>query len=560
MTTGSVSDAVVEALAAAGVDVVFTLCGNHILPLQEAMREHGMRCVATRSEASAVFAADAYGRVRRRAGVALVTGGPGVSNTATALLTAKGNQSPVVLLSGEPSTGVEGRGAQQEADHVLLTAGTTKASLRVTRGDRVLERLQEAFRIAESGRTGPVHLTIPADVQQQPLPVGGGAAPSARRPVSMPVAPRAFVAEVAGHLRRAERPVLIAGAGVWQHGGEAATAVLASAHGLPVFSLDSARGIAPDSAACVVGSADAGLNRAALQIADADCVILAGRDADFRIGYGSQFGPGIVVVQVDLELAALGRNLPEHALLCGGDPAAFLADLATALEGHRVPAQWQAAVAASATQDAGELAGALEPGAGEHPGAVADAIGRVGVAADAIFALDCGEFVQWCRARIPSESPGSWLRLGPQATCGAGLPFGIGAQAASPGRPVIVVAGDGGLGYHVSELETAVRCGLPLVVVVGQDGAWGIERLLQTGVYGEDAAFTSELTATDFAMVARGFGCAADTVGDADELETALADAIEAREPRLLHVGIRTVASRGTGRMVQSLRDATGRS
>jgi acetolactate synthase-1/2/3 large subunit len=555
VTTGvTVSDAVVESLAAAGVDVVFTLCGNHILPLQESMRRHGMRCVATRSEASAVFAADAYGRIRRRAGVALVTGGPGVSNTATALLTAKGNQSPVVLLSGEPSTAVEGRGAQQEADHVLLTTGSTKASMRVTRGDRVLERLQEAFRIAETGRTGPVHLTIPADVQSEPH---SGPVPPARREIAGPVAPPAFVARVAEHVRRARRPVLIAGAGVWQHGGEAAVAALASEHGLPVFTLDSARGIAPDGAACVLGTADPGLNRAALHVAEADCVILAGRDADFRIGYGSLFRPGGIVVHVDPEVAGLGRNLPEGALLGAGDPAAFLADLAAALQGHRVPAEWAAAVADGAADD---VAGPDGAGDGVHPGAVADAIARAGLAAGAIFALDCGEFVQWCRARIPSESPGSWLRLGPQATCGAGLPFGIGAQAAAPERPVVVIAGDGGLGYHVSELETAVRDGLPLVVVVGQDGAWGIERLLQTGLYGPDAAFTSELTATDYAMVARGFGADASTVDDAGDLQTTLADAIAARRPALIQVGIRNLASRGTERMIQSLRASAGAS
>jgi acetolactate synthase-1/2/3 large subunit len=548
MTRLTVSDAVVESLAAAGVDVVFTLCGNHILPLQEAMRRHGMRCVATRTEASAVFAADAYGRVRRRAGVALVTGGPGVSNTATALLTAKGNQSPVVLLSGEPATGVDGRGAQQEADHVALTTGTTKASLRVTRGDRVLERLQEAFRIAESGRTGPVHLTIPADVQQEVLT---GSVPPARRDVARPAPTAAFVAEAARRVRGARRPVLIAGAGVWQSGGEAAVAALAAEHGVPVFTLDSARGIAPDGTACVLGTADPGLNRAALHLAEADCVILAGRDADFRIGYGSQFRDGAAVIHVDAEAGALGRNLPGDALLGQGDPAAFLADLVVALGAHRAPSEWAATLAGDAAD--GDPAGG-DPGDGVHPGDVADAIAAAAGAADAILALDCGEFVQWCRSRIPSATPGSWLRLGPQATCGAGLPFGIGAQAARPGRSVVVIAGDGGLGYHVSELETAVREGLPLVVVVGRDNAWGIERLLQTGLYGDDAAFTSELTATDYAMVARGFGCAGSTVDDAGDLEDALGEALAARKPALIQVGIRNVASRGTERMIGALR------
>ena len=552
MNAITVSDAVVEALAAADVDVVFTLCGNHILPLQDSMRRHGMRCVATRSEATAVFAADAYGRVTRRAGVALVTGGPGVSNAVTALLTARGNQSPVVLLSGEPSTAVEGRGAQQEADHVALTAGATKASIRVTESGRVLDRLQEAFRIAEHGQPGPVHLTIPADVQQQPLRLPG-AVPSARRPVQMPTPPASFVAEVAECVRRAERPVLIVGAGVWQHRGERAVAVLSAEHRLPVFTLDSARGIVPDSASCVFGSADASLNVAATSIALADCVIVAGREVDFRLGYGAAFQPDATVVHMHADPGTVGRNLPDTALLATGDPAMFLADLADALNGHRIPDPWVARVQAEAKDDANTD----DAGTPAHPGAVADVIARVGTAADALFALDCGEFVQWCRSRIPSEVPGSWLRLGPQATCGAGLPFGIGAQAAAPDRRVIVIAGDGGLGYHVAELETAVRCDLPLVVVVGQDQAWGVELLLQTGLYGPEGAFTSELTPTDYAAVARGFGCDSVLVSDEHDLEGALTDALEARRPVLIQVAIRNERSRATERMVQSLRQAS---
>ena len=553
MTQGTVADAVVAALEVAGVDVVFTLCGNHILPLQEAMRRRGMRCVATRSEASAVMAADAYGRIRRRAGVALVTGGPGVANTAGALLTAMGNQSPVVLLSGEPSLAAEGRGAQQEADHVGLTAAATKASLRATRADHVLERLREAFVTAEHGRTGPVHLTIPVDVQQAALAVGD-AVPSPRPDLPAPVVPPAFVRMVAEHVRGAERVALVVGAGVWQHRGEAAVAALAGDVGLPVFTLDSARGILPDSAACALGSADPGLNGAASQIALADCVIVAGRDADFRMGYGSLLRPSAVVVHVDAEVRGLGRNLPAGALPAAGDPAAFLGGLAAELAGHRARAQWaEPAAAPDGGPDSSDGGGGAM-----HPATVAAAIARAGVRAGAIFALDCGEFVQWCRQIIPAEAPGRWLRLGPQATCGAGLPFGIGAQAARPDAPVVVIAGDGGLGYHVADLETAARCGLPLVVVVGQDGAWGVEQSLQRGVYGEGAGFTSELTPTNYELIARGFGVEAVRVSDVTDLEAELSAALEARRPRLIGVEIRNVPSSGTQRLVRSIRAEVG--
>jgi acetolactate synthase-1/2/3 large subunit len=538
-----VADALVAALQDAEVDVVFTLCGNHILALHEAMRRRGVRCVPMRSEASVVMAADAYGRVRRRAGVALVTGGPGVANTVGALLTARGNQSPLVLLSGEPSRAVAGRGAQQEADHLALTAGAVKAGLRVTRPDHAVERLREAFVLAETGRTGPVHLTIPTDVQQA-WAADGAATPPLRAGLSTPVVPARFVRGVAELVRGASRPALVAGAGVWQHGGEDAVQALR----LPVFTLDSARGILPDSAACAFGSADHGLNPTALELARADCVIVAGRDVDFRLGYGSLLREDTAVVHVDPDAGALGRNLPADARLAAGDPAAFLADLARELAGHTAP-DWV------------QRAGRSEPEDDEeplHPAAVADEVTAAALAAGAILALDCGEFVQWCRQRIPVETPGSWLRLGPQATCGAGLPFGIGAQAAVPDAPVLVIAGDGGIGYHVADLETAARCGLPVVVLVGQDLAWGVEQTLQTSVYGDDAAFTSDLSATDFATVARGFGVEAVQVRTRAELGTALAGALAARRPQLIQIAIRNVPSSGTQRLAAAIRAEVG--
>jgi len=311
-----------------------------------------------------------------------------------------------------------------------------------------------------------------------------------------------------------------------------------------------------DSAPGVMGSADRGLNAAAHHLAEADVVVVAGRALDFRLGLGRDL-PDATVIHVDTDLAALGRNARRvHA--CLGDPGAFLADLTDALAGHRAPTAWVEVLDAARERqrrEIDELAAADADGEALHPAAIARTLGRIGSAHGAIYALDCGEFAQWCRQVIPSEHPGHWLRLGPQSTCGAGLPFGLGAKVARPDAPVLVIAGDGGIGYHLAELETARREGIPLVVVVGHDEAWGIEQNLQRGIYGDGAIYTTSLGRTDFAGVAQGWGAAGVTVSDLASLEAAVLAGFVEDGPTLIQIPVRTVPSAVTLRMIQRERD-----
>ena len=186
---------------------------------------------------------------------------------------------------------------------------------------------------------------------------------------------------------------------------------------------------------------------------------------------------------------------------------------------------------------------------------MARTIGILGSAHKAIYALDCGEFVQWCRQVIPCDGPGRWLRLGPQSTCGAGQPFGLGAKVASPESPLIVIAGDGGIGYHITELETAVRHDIPLVVVGGDQG-WGIERNLQNGIYGEGAEYTTRLNPVRLAQVAEGFGARGVQVDDAQALGDALKDALAQQRPTLIQVPVQTVPGTLTLGMIRRERTA----
>jgi acetolactate synthase-1/2/3 large subunit len=551
------ADRIVDTLADLGTTDLFTLCGNHVLPIQEAMRSRDLRPIAMRSEAATVMAADAYGRIARRVGVAVVTGGPGMSNTVTALLTAQGNRSPLVVISGEPEQVNDGRGGQQETDHLGLSAPVVKWHQTVRRADHVEEVLVEAFRVAQTGRTGPVHVSIPLDVQRKVVRKAESFVDGAS--VVMGGPPPQFVHDAARLVREAARPVVVAGASLWQSGGENAAARLAETAGLPFFTLDSARGIIPDSSPYAFGYADRSLNKAAEALVEADVVLVVGRAIDFRLGLGASFSESAQIIHVDTDLGALGRNA-RRVRSSFADPAVFLGDLADALGDHRVDGGWLARLESARTGQERELDQAVA-GAGEpsHPAEVARTIARVGNSHQAIYALDCGEFVQWCRQVIPSEAPGRWLRLGPQSTCGAGLPFGIGAKVAAPGSPVVVIAGDGGIGYHISELEAAVRHEIPLVVVVGEDQGWGIERNLQNGIYGQGAEYTTKLNSVRLPQIAEGFGARGIQVDDAHALGDVLDEALAQRMPTLIQVPVQTVPSALTLGMIRREREALSR-
>jgi acetolactate synthase I/II/III large subunit len=240
-------------------------------------------------------------------------------------------------------------------------------------------------------------------------------------------------------------------------------------------------------------------------------------------------------------------------LLCLGHPAAFAASLARGFQERIDCAPWIAELRSVREQQRRRLHEVARQSdeVPLHPAAVAAAIADVGQAHDCSYVLDCGEFVQWCRQIIEVQRPGSWTRLGPQSTCGAALPFGLGVKAGNPDRPVLVIAGDGGLGYHIADLETAVRRDLPLVVVVGQDHAWGVERNLQVGIYGEEGAYASDLGPTDFVRVAEGFGAEAYAATSVGDLRTLLDRAVRSPRTTLVQVSISTVPSGMTKSLIR---------
>ena len=528
------------ALERAGVDTVFTLCGNHILPAYEGLIDAGIDLVDTRTEAGAVMAADAYARATRRPAVALVTGGPGHTNALTGLATAHAVGSPVVLLSGSTERRLVGRGAQQEMDQVSAAEPLCKWAAEVMDLAALPGAIDEAFRTAMSGTTGAVHLSLPVDVLSAPaaglLPLGPGGPVPERGTI-----PAAFVGRVTEMLRQAQRPVAVVGTGAYMHEADAALRTLGDVTGLPVFTIDLAHGMLAGHR-CTMGYADPALNGAARLIAEADVVLLLGKWLDFRLRFGAEsvIAADARLVQVAADTAELGRNR-EPDLAAAGDIAAFTAALVADLHGDHLDfTAWSEKLTTAVGPPSGR--GADPPGGGFHPYDVARTLASC-LPANVGLTLDAGDFVAWCRSVLTAPGPGRWLRLGPMSTCGAAVPMALGLRRARPDEPVVVITGDGSFGYHLIEFEAAARQRLPFVAVVGNNRSWGIEQIFQRELYGEEYVRTTELSDIRYDEVVRALGGYGEHVTSLAELPAALDRALASGVPACLDIPVALVGS-----------------
>lgn len=478
----------VRALRAEGIDTVFTLVGDHILPICDVAVDEGIRFIDTRHESAAVHMADAYARVSGRPSVALVTGGPGHANSIAGLAVTVLAESPVVHISGRPELTHEGMSAPQELDQVAMAAPVTKGAWMVRDTRRIPEFIALAFRTALGGRPGPVHLTIPIELQESSVDedeVSVYPPAETRHAGRQPGDPRLIEAAIA-LLASAERPVMIAGAAArFALDGTTLQRFIEQVR-VPLFTVEHARGLVSDEHPLVLGYADAVLNDAARLIGRADVVLLLGKKLDFRIGFGRQpaLAASALIIQVEPTPAEIGRN---RGVAVGilGDIGAVVEQMLAAAQGQSwVERPWVEELRAlrrAQLERYAELA--RQPATPLHPMHVAEAL-RPRLSERTVIVYDGGDFIQWSRAVLPARAPGRWLRLGPLGHLGAGLPFGLAAKAACPEDPVVVLMGDGGMGFYFMEFDTAVRHHLPATVIVGNDAAWGIDRQFQLAYYG----------------------------------------------------------------------------
>jgi acetolactate synthase-1/2/3 large subunit len=478
-----------RSLAAAGVRHLFALSGNHVMPVFDAALDAGLQLIHVRHEAAAVHMADAWGRLTGEPGIALVTGGPGHANAVGALYTALASESPLVLISGHAPLGELGKGAFQEMDQAAMAAPVTKASWTVQSADMLATDIVRAWREAKSGTPGPVHLSIPNDVLDTsvdaPIPTSAHFAVPDEQPGEN------------YSLGAAQRPLIIAGPAAMRKG----TRELEEATGIPVIGMESPRGVN-----------DPSLGHLAEVLARADLVLLLGKRVDFTLKFGKAFAPGCRVVDVrTLKGVSFGKG-------------EWLDEVHAALR-YRPP-EWRTVQ----SKREGPI----------HPVTLCREVQPLLDKRDAILVSDGGEFGQWAQACLSAPRR---LINGPAGSIGSALPFAAAAKLAHPSATVVAMLGDGTLGFHLSELDTAVRHGLGYVAVIGNDATWNAEYQIQLRAYGSERAKGCELLPTRYGAVAQALGAHGEDVDRPGELQDALRRAVASGKPACVNVMIERLAA-----------------
>lgn len=529
------ADLVTGALVRAGLGPVYTLSGNHVMPVFDAALGTPLDLVHVRHEGACVHMADAHGRLTGEAGVSLVTGGPGHGNAVGALLTAQAGESPVVLLSGHAGVCELGRGAFQETDQVAMAAPACKAAW-LARGTATLGHdIARAIRTARSGRPGPVHVSLPFDVLEKRVGETAALWPDAAAFAPVPLPLGAATADaVLAEIARAKRPLVLAGPASCTTAGRARLAALADALGVPVLGLESPRGIN-----------DPSLGAFAQVLAEADLLVLLGKRLDFTLRFGDApaVAPSARFVAIDPDPAMLARVVAangERVALAAIADAASAADALAARARAGAPsvdAGWRRSVAeATAFRPAAWAQAMSKPGGKVHPVDLGRAVDRA-LARDprAVFVSDGGEIGQWAQACVTAPRR---VINGPAGSIGAALPFALAARRIEREAPVIAVMGDGTFGFHMAEIDTAVRCGLPVVLVVGNDAAWNAEHQIQVRDYGPERAHACELNPTRYELVATALGGHGELVTEAAALPAAIERAMASGKPAVVNVMI----------------------
>jgi acetolactate synthase-1/2/3 large subunit len=484
------ADIVARALARAGTRYVFTLSGNHVMPLFDAALDAKLPLVHVRHEAAAVHMADAWGRLTGEVGVALVTGGPGHANAVSALYTALAAQSPVVLLSGHAPANEPGKGAFQEMAQAEMAAPVCKAAWTVRSAQTLGGDLARAMRMAKAGRPGPVHLSLPIDLLEAQVDVE---LPSKEDFFPESVFP-GVNEEILDVLQEAKKPLLIAGPALGNARGRAVLGQFEATTRVPAIVMESPRGVN-----------DPSLGLLAEVLAAADVVVLAGKRRDFTLRFGAAFAKECKVLEVE--------SGTEHWISQAGRrnwaKSGWLDEVHAAIAFR--PAQWRNL--------------ASKPGGPLHPVEVGRAVQKLLDAPEAVLVADGGEFGQWSQATLSARHR---LINGPAGSIGSALPFAAAAKLALPGSNVVAMLGDGTFGFHASEIETAVRCGLAFVAVVGNDACWNAEYQIQLRSYGADRAHGLDLLPARYDRVAEGFGAHGEYVERPAELAPALQRAARA--------------------------------
>jgi acetolactate synthase-1/2/3 large subunit len=517
---------IAQRLKAHGVTKLFTLSGGHLFSIYDGCRAEGIEIIDVRHEQTAAFAAEGWAKVTRSVGVCALTAGPGVTNGMSAIASASQNHSPMLVLGGRAPHFRWGQGSLQEIDHVPFVRPLVKLAATPDGVDEIPDLIDEAVRVALQPHSGPTFLDFPLDYVFME-----GSEQSEREPPAQHAEARAAQHQLdraATLLRDADRPVIMAGTGLYWGHGEGALRALAEELRIPVFLNGLGRGCLPADHELFYSRARGdGLRQA-------DVALVIGVPLDFRLGFGASFAPETEIIVIDVadpdrdhpravsaELygpLALSLDSLREAASGGGDHATWVDGLRT-IENEKRSAE------------AGELSDSRAP---LHPmriyGELAQLLDR-----DAIVIGDGGDFVSFAGRLIDSFEPGCWLDPGPYGCLGSGPGYALAAKLARPDRQVVLLLGDGAFGFSGLDFDTLARHDVAVVAVLGNNGIWALEKHPMEFLYGYSVA--AELReGTRYDQVAEALGCDGELVRSPEELRPALERAFTSGRPTLVNV------------------------
>lgn len=522
-----------KALKREGVEYVFTLNGGHIYNLYEGCVDEGIKVIDFRHEQVAAHAAEGWAKVTGKPGVAIVTAGPGVTDAVTGIANAFQAPSPMILIGGNAGITDHLRGGLQDFDSATFLKPVTKFSEQVKRVERIPEYVSIAFRHATSGVPGPAYLEIPIDVVGGVTDEENVKYPGSYRTDAKAYGDPEYIKQVVDILHNTERPMILAGSDIWWNDASEELREFVEMIDSPVFLNAMGRGSIPSD------HPNLGSLGRRYGLVKSDTVILIGTPIDFRLGYGadSMFPQSPRLIEIMMDGSKIGQNRDIDVGVVG-DSKAVLRQIMDELRatGYKSPGKgWVEEVItedhALKAADEEMLNSTQSP---IHPMRVMKELRDV-LDEDATVIGDGGDIVTFAARVLNINRPGHWLDPGQFGCLGAGSGFAAAAQLARPGKQVCIVYGDGGFGLTGFDVESYVRFNLPIVSIVGNNGAWNqtTQGVVRRGMRGIGTYLSQD---TDYAKIMEGMGGHAERVTDSEEIRPALERAFNSGKPALLDV------------------------
>ncbi len=544
------ADAVARTLQGAGVERIFALSGNQIMPLFDACLDADIDLLHVRQEAAAVHMADAWGRLTGQPGVALVTAGPGFANTLTGLYVATISESPVVLLSGCAPMKQHPKGAFQAMAQAEIAAHVSKASWTAESASGLPNDIRRALDIASSGRPGPVHIALPFDTVDDEVDSPEDALVAEGNGGSHPrIIDDGDATQFLAELRSAKTPLILAGSMMMREEGSTVLAKLSAATGAPVVEMESPR-----------GTNDPALGAFAEVLAEADLIALIGKKLDFTLKMGAEpdIRPDCRFIQLDPDRSAIDlthRNVGDSARVAMSvvaDPIPSVRRIVDLANAQVNESGWADEVSSAVSyRPASWSEMRAEQGDPLHSYEVAAAVqAYLDEDPNSVFICDGGEWGQWAQACITAPTR---ILNGPAGSIGTSIPFALAARLARPESRIVTVLGDGTAGFHIMEYDTAVRYDIPFIAVLGNDAAWNAEYQIQLREYGDERLVGCELLPSRYDRVVEALGGHGEHVESASDLAPALQRAGSSNLPALVNVNL----ARDAAPVVRRSSDAT---